>query len=113
MYIVHACMPFHVVPIVNFFIPYAGCQPRYVDGMLWDRHKTGEQARIRCSRLHKNFRPGVYITSTCSDNKEWSDVHYSSCTMRQDANPLIIIEIYGGVNISALSAASKVSTTNV
>ena len=72
---------------------YTGCQQSYVDGMLWDRHLTGQQARIRCSRLYKSFRPGVYITRMCYDNRQWGDVDFSSCTMRPEANPLIMVEV--------------------
>ena len=90
----------------NYF--YVGCQPSYIDGILWNRHLVGGQARVRCSRLYRSFRPGVYITRMCNDNKEWGDVDYSSCTMRPGANPLIMFEIIGTVDMSASSVVSEV-----
>ena len=87
-------------------ISFLGCQPNYINGMLWDRHMIGRQARIRCSRLHRNFRPGVYIIRMCNDNKEWGQVDYSSCTMRPEAKPLIMVEV--PVNRTVNTSASDV-----
>jgi len=67
---------------------------------------TGRQARFRCSRLHRSFRPGVYIIRMCNDNKEWGQVDYSSCTMRPEAKPLIMVEV--PVNRTVNASASDV-----
>ena len=48
---------------------------------------------MRCSAFHSNFRSGVYITRMCSEDGEWGGIDFSSCTMRSDANPLLVFEI--------------------
>ena len=52
-----------------------------------------EVAHVRCSRFYSSFSPGVYITRMCNSNGEWGNVDYSSCTIRLEALPLIIVEI--------------------
>ena len=83
------------------------CQPNYIDGTSWNRQLSGKQARIRCSTFHRSFRPGVYITRRCDNNGEWGDVDYSSCTMRPDALPVVMVE---GMGVNASSFAFQVIT---
>ena len=87
---------------------YVVCQPNYIDGVSWDRHRTGQQARIRCSRFHPSFRPGVYITRMCNDNKEWGDVDYSSCTMRPEADPFVMLEVEAMADTNSSSITAEV-----
>ena len=35
----------------------------------------------------------MYITRICTINGEWDNVDYSSCTMRLEALPLIMVEV--------------------
>ena len=64
-----------------------------------------ESARVRCSRFYPSFSPGVYITRMCTNNGEWGNVDYSSCTMRLEALPLIMAEVK--------DLDSAISTTSV
>ena len=95
-------MPHHV------FIPVA-CPQNYIGGILWNRHRVNEVAHIRCSNFYSSFRPGVYITRMCNNNGEWGNADYSSCTMRLEALPLIMVEIKDvDSSISATSVVNQV-----
>ena len=72
---------------------YIACEPEYRNGLLWERHQSNQMAQIRCSTFHPSFRSGVYIGRICNENGEWSDIDFSSCTMRLDAKPLLLFEI--------------------
>ena len=72
---------------------YIACEPEYKNGLLWERHQSNQMAQIRCSAFHSSFRSGVYISRMCNENGEWSEIDFSSCTMRLDAKPLLVFEI--------------------
>ena len=82
------------------------CQPDYIGGILWKRNIINSVARIRCSAFYRSFRPGVFITRMCNSNGGWGNVDYSSCTMRLEAVPLIMVEIKDiGSSTNATSVA--------
>ena len=81
------------------------CPQNYVGGILWNKHRVNETARVRCSNFYSSFRPAVYITRMCTNSGEWGNVDYSSCTMRPEALPLIMVEVK--------DLNSSVSTTSV
>ena len=70
-----------------------------------------EVAYVRCSNFYPSFRPAVYITRMCTSNGEWGNVDYSSCTMRLEALPLIVIEVKDFD--SSISAASIVNQVGI
>ena len=92
-------------PLNCYQITYVACPQDYTGGILWNRHRINDVARIRCSTLYSSFRPGVYITRMCNSNGEWSAVDYSSCTMRLEALPLIMVEI---INLDNLTDATSI-----
>ena len=88
------------------YITHSACQQDYIGGLLWERQRVNQLARISCSRLHPSFHTGVYITRMCSPSGEWGRVDFCSCTMRLSATPFIMIEAKGfssSENVSALS----------
>ena len=51
----------------------------------------------------------MYITRMCNNNGEWGNADYSSCTMRLEALPLIMVEIKDvDSSISATSVVNQV-----
>jgi len=86
----------HTCSLYNWTIVFTACQEDYSTGILWQRHDSDQLARVRCSTLHSNFRSGVDITRMCYFNGEWADVDMSSCTMRSDASPLVMVETDNG-----------------
>ena len=85
------------------------CQQDYIGGILWNRHMINQVARIRCSAFHSSFRPGVYITRMCNNNGEWGSVDYSSCAIRLEAVPLILVEVKDpGSSANATSVVNQV-----
>jgi len=69
------------------------CQQDYIGGILWSSHRINQLARVRCSKFHSSFRPGVFITRMCDNKGVWGTVDYSSCTMRLEAVPLLMVEV--------------------
>lgn len=72
----------------------SACQPEYRQGLFWERSRSNQLVRIRCSGFHPNFHSGVYITRMCNSNGTWEDVDFSSCTMRIGITPIILFEFY-------------------
>ena len=70
---------------------------------MWPRRQANNLVRIRCSALHSSFRSGVYITRMCYSNGEWGGVNMSACTMRLDANPLVLVETNSEVDATMLT----------
>ena len=69
------------------------CPESYIGGIIWNKHRVNEVARVRCSNFYYSFRPGVYITRMCTNSGEWGNVDYSNCTMRLEALPLMMVEV--------------------
>jgi len=89
-----------------WYITHLACQKDYTGGLLWERQRVNQLARIRCSRFHPSLHSGVYITRMCNSNGEWGSVDFCSCTMRLSAIPFILIEVKGfglRANVTALS----------
>ena len=72
---------------------YVACQPEYRQGLYWERSRTNQLTRIRCSKFHPSFHSTVYITRMCNTSGGWEDVDFSDCTMRIRSTPIVIIEI--------------------
>ncbi|XP_065884496.1 uncharacterized protein [Dysidea avara] len=79
------------------------CDSEYSGGIVWPRRQANNLVRIRCSALHSSFRSGVYITRMCYSNGEWGGVNMSACTMRLDANPLVLVETNSEVDATMLT----------
>ena len=90
---------------MRLLLLYIACEPEYKNGLFWERRQNNQLAQIRCSAFHSNFRSGVYISRMCSENGDWGDTDFSRCTMRSDANPLLVFEIN--------STSSVVDTTGI
>jgi len=79
--------------LYDLLLMYLACQQDYIGGILWSSHRINQLARVRCSKFHPSFRPGVFITRMCNNNGVWGTVDYSSCTMRLEAIPLLMVEV--------------------
>ena len=86
----------------NLLYLSTACDSEYSGGVVWPRRQSNQLVRIRCSALYSSFRSGVYITRMCYSNGEWGDVDMSACTMRSDANPVILVETRSEVDATML-----------
>ena len=54
--------------------------------------------------MHPNFRSGVQIGRQCNNDRKWSSVDMTNCTMFLNSNPVIIVYFTVIVNDSNDSA---------
>jgi len=92
---------------------FSVCPQHYSQGLLWEQLDTNQLSRIYCASWHPSFNSEGFITRFCNANRQWSDVDFSSCTMKSDAKLLIMTEIRGNVTMvmSAQSIVNNVSVT--
>ena len=94
MYVCTYICAVYVFAMYNLNCLYASaCQAEYRLGLFWERSRTNQLIRIRCSEFHANFQSGVYITRMCNSSGEWEDADFSSCTIRIGSTPIILLEI--------------------
>jgi len=87
-------------------VTHVACPQDYIGGLLWERQRANQLARISCSRFHPSLHTGVYVTRTCGSNGEWGSVDFCRCTMRLNSMPFILIEVKGfgpSINVTALT----------
>ena len=95
----YICTRYKELKLTVFAVNILACEPDYRNGLVWERHQNNQLANIRCSVFHSNFRSGVYITRMCNDNGEWGDIDFSSCTMRANANPVLVFEVNSTLSV--------------
>lgn len=87
------------------------CQRHYSEGLVWEKLEVNQLSRIYCASLHSSFHSEVFITRYCYGNREWGNVDFSSCTMRPDADLLVMTEIRGNTT-TAENAPSVINNVS-
>lgn len=71
--------------------PIAYCEPEIADGILWPRTVESTSAAISCSQASSQFRRETQATRRCLDNSMWAAADLTSCTLRGDAEPFLLV----------------------
>lgn len=58
---------------------------------MWPRTVENTSVEISCSQASSQFRTETRATRKCLDNGEWSEADLTSCTLRSDADPFLLI----------------------
>ena len=93
----HGCSYYHMhnaLPLVLIYciIVCSGLSLSY--GTTWSPTAVDGMARTRCARIHPSFWYGPIVTRRCLDGGVWDTPDLSRCSVRVNANPLIIISTY-------------------
>ena len=70
---------------------YKACVKEFSGALFWNNTGINLSVTQPCSKLHSSFRSGVEIRRKCNDDRTWTPVDMSNCTMHADSNPVLIV----------------------
>ena len=69
----------------------AHCEQDLADALLWPRTVENSTAAISCSQVGSQFRKETRATRRCLDTGVWAAADLTSCTLRADAEPQLVV----------------------
>ena len=67
------------------------CNQEITDGFLWPRTVEGSAVALSCERAGDSFRTETMATRQCLSGGIWSVPDLTTCTLKQDVDPFLLI----------------------
>ena len=62
-----------------------------MDGVLWPRTLENSFSEFPCSHISSLFRRETRVTRQCLDTGRWEDPDLTTCTLREDPEPFLLL----------------------